>query len=68
MLLKISLVKWRPFCPGGDELIDEMVVLHVYEKRHLSVDAKQSAGTELIKTRFDITQNGHKILQNITEL
>ena len=69
MLLKISLVKWRPFCAGEDELIDEMLVLHVYEKRYLSIDAKQLAGTGVIKkTRFGITQNRDKILQNITEL
>ena len=28
MQLKISSVKWRPFCPGGDELSDEPLNIH----------------------------------------
>ena len=30
MRMNTSPAKWRPFCSGGDELIDEDLVLHRY--------------------------------------
>ena len=35
MHLKMSSAKWRPFCPGGDELIDNWCfdLTEIYEKQ-----------------------------------
>ena len=37
--LKISSAKWRPFCPGGDELLEMLLV--VYDAAVMNMDNDQ---------------------------